>query len=166
MNRLYPPLKPCTTPWHLLLLNIALDHMVRGEKTKNEKSKTKKKKKYLNQRREKTKITQKETMTYIVQPPRVEYEVFSFCLIFLVRFEASMRDFIPKLGYELRLLKVCPREHQAVVLHAISPILMRLGQSWGQNSNRQTGFCFGLFRGRWVPPGFSWLSLRKSLQNR
>ena len=42
-------------------------------------------------------------MTYIVQPPRVKYEVFSFCLIFLVRFEAFMRDFIPKLGYELRL---------------------------------------------------------------
>ena len=67
-------------------------------------------------------------MTYIVQPPRVKYEVFSSCLIFLVRFEAPMRDFIPKLGYELRLLRVCPREHQAVVLHAISPILMRLGQ--------------------------------------
>ena len=67
-------------------------------------------------------------MTYIVQPLRVKYEVVSFYLIFLVRFEASMRDFIPKLGYELRLLRVCPREHQAVVLHAISLILMRLGQ--------------------------------------
>ena len=67
-------------------------------------------------------------MTYIVQPPRVKYDLFPFFLIFLVRFEASMCDFIPKLGYELRLLRVCPREHQAVVLHAISPILMRLGQ--------------------------------------
>ena len=57
MNRLYPPLKPCTKPWRLLLLNIALDHMARCEKTKNEKSKTKKKQKYLNQRREETKIT-------------------------------------------------------------------------------------------------------------
>ena len=65
-------------------------------------------------------------MTYIVQPPRVKYEVFSFGLIFLVRFEAFMRDFIPKLGYELRLWRVCPREHQAVVLHAISPILMKI----------------------------------------
>ena len=50
-------------------------------------------------------------MTYIIQPPRVKYEVFSFCLIFLVRFEASMRDLIPKFGYELQLLRVCPREH-------------------------------------------------------
>ena len=88
-------------------------------------------------------------MTYIVQPPRVEYEVFSFCLIFLVRFEASMRDFIPKLGYELRLLKVCPREHQAVVLHAISPILMRLGQFKGSTPKlKQTNWV--LF---WFIPG-------------
>ena len=123
--------------------------MIRGEKTKNEKSKTKKKQKYLDRRREKTKITQKETMTYIVQPPRVEYEVFSFCLIFLVRFEASMRDFISKLGYELQLLRVCPREHQAVVLHGISPILMRLGQFKGSTPKlKQTNwFLFWFFPG-------------------
>ena len=47
MNHLYPPLKPCTTPWNLLLLNIALDHMARGEKNKNEKSRTKTKTKIL-----------------------------------------------------------------------------------------------------------------------
>ena len=86
-------------------------------------------------------------MTYIVQPPRVKYEVFSFCLIFLVWFEFSMSDFIPKLVYELRLLRVCPREHQAVVLHAISLILMKLCQLLPQNLNRQTGFYFGFFRG-------------------
>ena len=87
-------------------------------------------------------------MTYIVQPPRVEYEVFSFRLIFLVRFEASMRDFILKLGYELQL-RVCPREHQAVVLHAISPILMRLGQFKGSTPKlKQTNwFLFWFFPG-------------------
>ena len=104
-------------------------------------------------------------MTYIVQPLRVKYEVVSFYLIFLVRFEASMRDFIPKLGYELRLLRVCPREHQAVVLHAISPILMRLGQFKGSTPKfKQTNWV--LF---WFIPGemsTPWLSLRKSLQNR
>ena len=35
---------------------------------------------------------------------------------------------------------MCPREHQAVVLHAISPISMKLCQLLPQNSKRQTGF--------------------------
>ena len=107
-------------------------------------------------------------MSYIVQPPRVKYDLFSFFLIFLVRFEASMCDFIPKLGYELLLLRVCPREHQAVVLHAISSILMKLCQFKGSTPKLKQTNCF-LF---WFFPGgdrlllgFSWLSLRKSLQN-
>ena len=88
-------------------------------------------------------------MTYTVQPLRVKYEVVSFCLIFLVRFEASMRDFIPKLGDELRLLRVCPREHQAVVLHAISSILMRLGEFKGSTPKlKQTNWVlFWFFSG-------------------
>ena len=66
-------------------------------------------------------------------------------------------------------LRACPREHQAVVLHAISPNSMKLCQFKGstQNSKRQTGFCFGFFPGRdRPPPGFSWFPLRKSLQRR
>ena len=36
-----------------------------------------------------------------------------------------------------------------------------------QNSRRQTGFCFGFFRGEIDhPPRFSWFSPKKSLQNR
>ena len=108
-------------------------------------------------------------MTYIVQPPRVKYEVFSFCLIFLVWFEFSMSDFIPKLVYELRLLRVYPREHQAVVLHAISLILMKLCQLKGSTPKlEQTNwFLFWFFPGgHRLAPGFSWLSPRKSLQNR
>ena len=88
-------------------------------------------------------------MTYTIQLPRMKYEVFSFCLIFLARFEVSMRDFIPKLVYELRLLRVYPREHQAVVLHAISPILMKLCQFKGSAPKlKQTNwFLFWFFSG-------------------
>ena len=73
-----------------------------------------------------------------------------------------MRDFIPKLVYELRLLRVCPREHQAVVLHGISPILMNLCQFKGSTPRlKQTNwFLFWLFP--WedrLPPvflGYHW----------
>ena len=54
----------------------------------------------------------------------------------------------------------CPREHRAVVLHAISPISMKLCQFKGstpklKNTNR---FLFWFFPGgdRPPPPGFSW----------
>ena len=51
--------------------------------------------------------------------------------------------------YFAQLLRACHREHQAVVLHAISLISMKLCQFKGstQNSKRQTGFCFGFFSG-------------------
>ena len=65
------------------------------------------------------------------------------------------------------VLRACPREHRAVVLHAISPISMKLCQFKGSTPKRQTGFCFGFYRGEIDhPPGFSWFSPRKSLQNR
>ena len=53
------------------------------------------KQKYSNQRREKAKITSKEATTYIVQLLRKKNKkrgIF-LLLIFLVRFEASMRSF-------------------------------------------------------------------------
>ena len=47
------------------------------------------------------------------------------------------------------VLRVCPREHRAVLLRAISLISMKLCQFKGftQNSKIQSGFCFGFFRG-------------------
>ena len=46
-------------------------------------------------------------------------------------------------------LIACPREHRAVVLHAISPISMKLCQFKVSTPKlkRQTGFCFGFYRG-------------------
>ena len=60
-----------------------------------------------------------------------------------------MCDLIPKLGCELRLLRVCPREHRAVVLHAISPILIKLCQFKGSTPKlKQTNwFLFWFFPG-------------------
>ena len=101
--------------------------MARGEKNKNEKSRTEKNKNTRTKDVRKRKNFERNDDLHC-PTPNVKYEVVSFCLIFQMRFEAPMRDFIPKLGDELRLLRVCPREHQAVVLHAISPILTRLGQ--------------------------------------
>lgn len=45
---------------------------------------------YSNKRREKLKIASKKGITFIVQLLREKYEAFSFFLIFLVRFEASV----------------------------------------------------------------------------
>ena len=65
-------------------------------------------------------------------------------------------------------LSACPREHQVVVLHAISPISMKLCQFKGStpNSKWQSRFCFRYFRGEIDPPPFSWVFTKKSLQNR
>ena len=50
-------------------------------------------------------------------------------------------------SYVESLLRACPRERREVVLHATSPISVKLCQFKGstQNSKRQTGFCFGSF---------------------
>ena len=47
------------------------------------------------------------------------------------------------------ILRACPREHQAVVLHATSPISMKLSQFKGFTPKllRQTGFCVGFSQG-------------------
>ena len=66
-------------------------------------------------------------------------------------------------------LRACPRVHQAVVLHAISPISMKLCQFKGSTPKlkKTNWFLFWFFPGGdRPPPGFSWFSPRKSLQNR
>ena len=68
-----------------------------------------------------------------------------------------------------RDLRVCPREHWAVVLHTISLISMKLCKFKGSppKLKKTCGFCFGFFRGEIDhPPGFSWFSPRKSPQKR
>ena len=65
------------------------------------------------------------------------------------------------------VLRACPREHRAVVLHAISPISMKLCQFKGSTSKlkKTNRFLFWFFPGGdRPPPGFSWFSPRKSLQ--
>ena len=47
---------------------------------------------------------------------------------------------------------MCPREHQAVVLHAISPFSMKLCQFKGSTQKLFFGFCFSFFRGGDRPP--------------
>ena len=67
------------------------------------------------------------------------------------------------------VLRVCAREHQAVALRAISPILMKICQFKGSTPKlKKTNFFpFWLFPEEIdLLPGFSWFSLRKSLQNR
>ena len=51
-------------------------------------------------------------------------------------------------------LRVCPREHRAVVLHAISPISMKLCQFKGSapRLKKTNWFLFGVFRGEIDPP--------------
>ena len=69
--------------------------------------------------------------------------------------------------YFAQLLRACPREHQAVVLHAISLISMKLCQFKGSTSKlkKTNRFLFWFFPGGdRPPPGFSWFSPRKSLQ--
>ena len=63
--------------------------------------------------------------------------------------------------------RACPREHRAVVLHAISPISMKLCQFRGSTPKlkKTDWFLFWFFPGGDRPPhGFSWFSPRKSLQ--
>ena len=64
------------------------------------------------------------------------------------------------------VLRPCPWEHQAVVLHAISPISMKLCQFKGSTPKlkRQTGFCFGFFRGVIRPCGFRLFDSSKYLK--
>ena len=66
------------------------------------------------------------------------------------------------------MLRACPREHRAVVLHAISPISMKLCQFKGSTPKLKTTnwFLFWFFFRGWIdlPFGFSWFSPRKSLQ--
>ena len=65
------------------------------------------------------------------------------------------------------LLRVCPWEHQAVVLQAISLISMKLCQFKGSTPKlkKTNWFLFWFFPGGdRPPPGFSWFSPRKSLQ--
>ena len=53
--------------------------------------------------------------------------------------------------------KKCPPEDQAEVIHAISPISVKLGQIEGlpNNSKRQNGFTIAIFRGELDhPPAF------------
>ena len=55
------------------------------------------------------------------------------------------------------VLRVCPREHRVVVLHAISPISMKLRQFKGSTSKlkKTNRFLFCFFRGEIDhPPGF------------
>ena len=62
-------------------------------------------------------------------------------------------------------LRVCPREHQAVVLHAISPISMKLCRFKGSTPKLKNTKWF-VSGGDRLPPGFSWFSLKKSSQNK
>ena len=70
--------------------------------------------------------------------------------------------------YFAQLLRACLREHQAVVLNAISLISMKLCQFKGSTPKlkKTNWFLFWFFfRGEIdYPPGFSWFSPRKSLQ--
>ena len=52
------------------------------------------------------------------------------------------------------VLRACPREHRAVVLHAISPISMKLCQFKGSTSKlkKTNGFLFWFFPGGDRPP--------------
>ena len=65
-------------------------------------------------------------------------------------------------------LRVCPRDHQAVVLHAISPISMKLCKFKGSTPklNRQTGLCFGSFRGRIDHPPRFFLVFTKEIASK
>ena len=64
-------------------------------------------------------------------------------------------------------LRGCPREHRAVVLHAISPISMKLCQLIGGTPKlkKTNWFLFGFFPGGEIdhPRFFTWFSLEKSL---
>ena len=54
------------------------------------------------------------------------------------------------------VFNVSLREHQVVMLHALSPMSMKLCPFEGFPPNRQSGFCFGYFwGGDRPPPGFS-----------
>ena len=56
---------------------------------------------------------------------------------------------------ERNVLTVCPREHRTVVLHAISPISIKLCQFKGSTPKlKKTGFCFGFFQGKIDNPRF------------
>ena len=82
--------------------------------------------------------------------------------------ESTWREMIEWL-VERRFLRACPREHRAVVLHAISPISLKLCQFKGSTSKlkKTNRFLFWFFPGGdRPPPRFSWFSPRKSLQNR
>ena len=58
-----------------------------------------------------------------------------------------------KKNWEYGYLRVCPRENWTVVLHAISPISMKLCQFKGSALKlRQSGLCFGFFPGGDRPP--------------
>ena len=66
-------------------------------------------------------------------------------------------------------LRVCPRNHRAVVLHAISPISMKLCQFKGSTPTlkKTNWFPFWFFLGGDRPnPRFFLVFTRKSLQNR
>ena len=66
------------------------------------------------------------------------------------------------------MLRACPREHRAVVLHAISPISMKLCQFKGSTPKlkKTNWFLFWFFSGgrQTTPSVFSQFSPRKSLQ--
>ena len=69
----------------------------------------------------------------------------------------------------VKSLSACPREHQAVVLHTISPISVKLCQSKGSTPKLKIAkwFLFSLFPGGDRPPyRFSWVFTKKSPQNR
>ena len=58
---------------------------------------------------------------------------------------------------------MCPREYWAVVLHTISLISMIFASLKGlpQNSKRQSGFCFGFFRGEIDHPPWFFLDFHR-----
>ena len=64
-------------------------------------------------------------------------------------------------GRDWSILRVCPREHQAIELYAISSITMKLCQfKW--STPRQTDFCFGFFQGEIDhPPHTGFLSFHQ-----
>ena len=67
----------------------------------------------------------------------------------------------------VKILSACPREHQAVVLHTISPISVKLCQSKGSTPKLKIAkwFLFAFFPGGdRPPPGFLGFSLRNRLK--
>ena len=73
-------------------------------------------------------------------------------------------------GGDWSILRVCPREHQAIELYAISPNSMNFVSLKGlpktKNDKPVSVWFFSEERETTPPPPFSWFSPRKSLQNK